>query len=86
MNVNASDRDTKLNYSAEKLIIFCLSLQIYLSQYGYLSPKARNPTSGGNLLAQEAWENAIREFQGFAGLNVTGKTDHYLIIQNDFSH
>lgn len=47
-------------------------LQIYLSQYGYLSPKARNPSSGGNLLAQDAWENAIREFQGFAGLNITG--------------
>lgn len=49
------------------------ALQIYLSQYGYLSPKARNPTSGGNLLAQDAWQTAIKEFQGFAGLNVTGK-------------
>lgn len=54
--------------------MFIFSFQIYLSQYGYLSPKARNPTSGGNLLAQESWETAIREFQGFAGLNVTGKT------------
>lgn len=52
---------------------YLVSLQIYLSQYGYLSPKARNPTSGGNLLAQEAWETAIRDFQGFAGLNITGK-------------
>lgn len=47
--------------------------QIYLSQFGYLSPKVRNPSNGGNLLSQESWENAIREFQGFAGLNVTGK-------------
>jgi len=44
-----------------------------LSQFGYLSPKARNPSSGGNLLAQDSWENAIKEFQGFAGLNITGK-------------
>lgn len=50
-----------------------LLFQIYLSQYGYLSAKARNPTSGGNLLAQDSWETAIREFQGFAGLNITGK-------------
>lgn len=33
----------------------------------------RNPSSGGNLLSQESWENSIREFQAFAGLNVTGK-------------
>jgi hypothetical protein len=55
------------------LTILFYFLQIYLSQYGYLSPKARNPTSGGNLLAQDAWENAVREFQGFAGLNITGR-------------
>lgn len=57
------------------LIFDSCFLQIYLSQYGYLSPKARNPTSGGNLLAQESWETAIREFQGFAGLNITGKLE-----------
>lgn len=51
--------------------------QIYLSQYGYLNPKARNPTSGGNLLAQESWESAIKDFQGFAGLNITGKFRPY---------
>lgn len=50
--------------------------EIYLSQFGYLSPKARNPTSGGNLLAQDSWENAIREFQSFAGLNITGELDN----------
>ncbi|KAL7023987.1 hypothetical protein ACKWTF_012864 [Chironomus riparius] len=53
--------------------------EIYLSQYGYLSPKARNPTSGGNLLSQDSWETAIREFQGFAGLNITGELDDQTI-------
>jgi Putative peptidoglycan binding domain len=63
------------------LIKFKFYLQIYLSQYGYLSANARNPTSGGNLLSQDSWENAIREFQGFAGLNVTG-ISHYFIFTN----
>ncbi|CAO1439363.1 unnamed protein product [Diamesa hyperborea] len=48
---------------------------IYLSQFGYLSPKARNPSSGGNLLAEDAWQNAVKDFQGFAGINITGELD-----------
>ncbi|XP_049547028.1 matrix metalloproteinase-14 isoform X3 [Anopheles darlingi] len=48
--------------------------ELYLSQFGYLSPKYRNPTSG-NLLDQDTWEKAIMEFQSFAGLNVTGELD-----------
>jgi matrix metalloproteinase-14 (membrane-inserted) len=43
-----------------------------LSQFGYLSPRARNP-SGGNLIDRESWEKAIMDFQNFAGLNATGK-------------
>ena len=61
---------------------FCLFfLQIYLSQYGYLSPKVRNPSSGGNLLSQESWETSIREFQAFAGLNVTGRFLNFLCFK-----
>ncbi|XP_058053463.1 matrix metalloproteinase-14 isoform X1 [Anopheles bellator] len=48
--------------------------ELYLSQFGYLSPRYRNPTSG-NLLDHETWEKAIMEFQSFAGLNVTGELD-----------
>lgn len=56
-------------------IFFLFYLQIYLSQFGYLSPKARNPSSGGNLLAEDAWQNAVKDFQGFAGINITGELD-----------
>lgn len=48
--------------------------EIYLSQFGYLPASAKNPSSGG-LLDQETWERAIRDFQSFAGLNVTGELD-----------
>lgn len=45
--------------------------QIYLSQFGYLPPSARNPSNGG-LLDSNTWSKAIMDFQGFAGVNVTG--------------
>lgn len=54
--------------------ILIFLLQIYLSQFGYLPASAKNPSSGG-LLDQETWERAIRDFQSFAGLNVTGELD-----------
>lgn len=47
---------------------------MYLSQFGYLPPAVRNPSSG-MLLSQEAMTDAIKEFQAFAGLNVTGDLD-----------
>lgn len=59
-------------------------MQIYLSQFGYLSPRARNP-SGGNLIDKTTWEKAIKDFQSFAGLNATGKSNeltHALQILN----
>lgn len=61
---------TQITYQSQSLS----SSQLYLSQFGYLSPKYRNPTSG-NLLDQDTWEKAIMEFQSFAGLNVTGELD-----------
>ncbi|XP_059614020.1 matrix metalloproteinase-14 isoform X2 [Phlebotomus argentipes] len=48
--------------------------EIYLSQFGYLPASARNPSSGG-LLDEDTWTKAIQDFQGFAGLNVTGELD-----------
>ncbi|XP_055530959.1 matrix metalloproteinase-14 isoform X2 [Wyeomyia smithii] len=48
--------------------------ELYLSQFGYISAKFRNPTSG-NLLDKDTWEKAIMEFQSFAGLNATGELD-----------
>jgi hypothetical protein len=47
-------------------------LQIYLSQFGYLNPQVRNPSSG-TIIAADAMKKAIMEFQAFAGLNITGK-------------
>lgn len=47
---------------------------MYLSQFGYLPPAVRNPSSG-QLLSQDALSDAIKEFQSFAGLNVTGELD-----------
>ena len=54
-------------------IILCL--QIYLSQFGYLSARARNPNTG-NLIDASSWEKAIADFQGFAGLNITGSIQY----------
>ncbi|XP_037046819.1 matrix metalloproteinase-14 isoform X1 [Bradysia coprophila] len=48
--------------------------EIYLSQFGYLPPSARNPANGG-LLDSSTWSKAIMDFQGFAGVNVTGELD-----------
>uniref|UniRef100_A0A7G3AQ15 Putative matrix metalloproteinase-19 isoform x1 n=1 Tax=Lutzomyia longipalpis TaxID=7200 RepID=A0A7G3AQ15_LUTLO len=48
--------------------------EIYLSQFGYLPASARNPSNGG-LLQEETWTKAIQDFQGFAGINVTGELD-----------
>lgn len=45
-----------------------------MSQFGYLPPSARNPTSGG-LIDASTWTKAIMDFQGFAGLNATGELD-----------
>lgn len=44
---------------------------MYLAQFGYLPAQMTNPNSG-HLMTQEAMADAIREFQAFAGLNVTG--------------
>lgn len=59
------------NNATKRLFIV---LQLYLSQFGYLNPSFRNPTSG-NLIDGDTWEKAIMEFQSFAGLNVTGELD-----------
>ncbi|XP_062543183.1 matrix metalloproteinase-14-like isoform X3 [Armigeres subalbatus] len=56
-------------------IVTCTNgFPLYLSQFGYLSAKYRNPTSG-SLLEKDTWEKAIMEFQSFAGLNITGELD-----------
>ncbi|XP_055920661.1 matrix metalloproteinase-19 isoform X1 [Eupeodes corollae] len=47
---------------------------IYLSQFGYLPATARNPANGA-LLDSNIWTKAIQDFQGFAGVNVTGELD-----------
>lgn len=63
-----------------KITIYYL-LQNYLSQFGYLQPM--NPTSGG-IISEETLSKAISEFQAFAGLNITGKSDifitHFLTV------
>lgn len=56
-----------------RTFIESLYFQIYLSQFGYLPPSARNPANGG-LLDRDTWSKAIMDFQGFAGVNITGKT------------
>ena len=42
-----------------------------------------NPTSGG-IISEETLSKAISEFQAFAGLNITGKSDifitHFLTV------
>lgn len=45
--------------------------QIYLSQYGYLSPSVKNPAMS-HLMSEESVSKAISEFQSFVGLNITG--------------
>ncbi|XP_069668849.1 stromelysin-3 isoform X2 [Periplaneta americana] len=47
---------------------------IYLSQFGYMNPTFRNPSSG-TLIAAETMKKAIEDFQAFAGLNITGVMD-----------
>ncbi|XKL61023.1 hypothetical protein PGB90_008080 [Kerria lacca] len=47
---------------------------MYLSEYGYLSPRVRNPQSG-HLMSEETMTKAIMEFQAFASLNLTGELD-----------
>ena len=49
-----------------------MNFQMYLAQYGYLSPSVRNPSSS-HLMDERSWRKAIAEFQSFAGLNNTGK-------------
>jgi Putative peptidoglycan binding domain len=44
---------------------------MYLSQFGYLGSNVRNP-GAGNIIDESAMELAIKEFQEFAHLNVTG--------------
>lgn len=44
---------------------------MYLSEYGYLSPRVRNPQSG-HLMSEETMSKALMEFQAFANLNLTG--------------
>lgn len=56
----------------ENTDVLFLMFQIYLSQFGYLPATARNPANGG-LLDSGTWSKAIMEFQGFAGINATGK-------------
>ncbi len=45
---------------------------MYLAEYGYLSPRVKNPQSG-HLMSEETMTKAIMEFQSFASLNLTGK-------------
>lgn len=55
--------------------------QMYLAQYGYLSPSVRNPSSG-HIMDESSWKRAIAEFQSFAGLNATGNyTKHFNILK-----
>jgi hypothetical protein len=44
---------------------------MYLSQFGYLGSNVRNP-GAGNIIDESAMELAIKDFQEFAHLNVTG--------------
>ncbi|XP_059487299.1 matrix metalloproteinase-14 isoform X2 [Neocloeon triangulifer] len=47
---------------------------MYLSQFGYLSANLKNP-GAGNLITEDAMVNAIKDFQSFAQINVTGELD-----------
>lgn len=46
--------------------------QLYLSQYGYLN---RMSMARGNLIDINTWEQAVADFQNFAGLEPTGDLD-----------
>ncbi|XP_025414182.1 stromelysin-2-like isoform X2 [Sipha flava] len=50
-------------------------LKTYLSQYGYLKPSMKN-SNVANIISEEAMVKAIREFQSFFGLNLTGRLDN----------
>jgi hypothetical protein len=52
-------------------LCFFSVFQMYLSQFGYLGSNVRNP-GAGNIIDESAMELAIKEFQEFAHLNVTG--------------
>lgn len=52
-----------------------IEAMLYLSQFGYLNPQARNMKAGA-LISMERVKKAITEFQAFAGLNITGELDH----------
>lgn len=52
--------------------VFRALFQLYLSHYGYLSPRVKNPHNG-QLMSQETMSKAVEEFQAFAGINVTGE-------------
>jgi hypothetical protein len=52
---------------------------MYLSQFGYLSAKLRNPGSG-MIITEDAMKTAVSEFQSFAGINVTGKSSLTIIF------
>ncbi|XP_065207839.1 matrix metalloproteinase-14 isoform X1 [Planococcus citri] len=51
-----------------------MTAMLYLSHYGYLSPRVKNPHSG-QLMSEETMSRAVTEFQAFAGLNLTGYLD-----------
>jgi len=45
---------------------------MYLSQFGYLKANFKNP-GAGNLISEDAMVSAIKDFQSFAQINVTGE-------------
>ncbi|CAH1183597.1 unnamed protein product, partial [Phaedon cochleariae] len=49
------------------------SLQLYLSQYGYLAPSRGNSS---HLTDERSYKKAIEDFQSFAGLQITGELDN----------
>jgi len=63
-----SNRSTVLNEFNSVIYI----LQMYLSQFGYLSPSMKNPNSG-HIMSEETMARALMDFQSFAGLNLTGE-------------
>uniref|UniRef100_T1H882 PG_binding_1 domain-containing protein n=1 Tax=Rhodnius prolixus TaxID=13249 RepID=T1H882_RHOPR len=56
--------------SRRSQVVKAIGSDMYLAQFGYLPAQMTNPNSG-HLMTQEAMADAIREFQAFAGLNVT---------------
>lgn len=73
MPINARKSNTQFFGVLKKYLreISIFLFQMYLAQFGYLPAQMTNPNSG-HLMTQEAMADAIREFQAFAGLNVTG--------------